>query len=73
MPGYLVFARDRYEEPLELHGRVEASGDAAAAAAAPDELGEGGWIEVQLVPEAAIRWVVGGRAAAAAGAEGADA
>ena len=73
MPGYLVFARDRYEEPLELHGRLDAADDDAAAAAAPDALGEGGWIEVQLVPEAAIRWVVGGGAAAAAGPEGADA
>jgi len=52
---YLVFARRRYEEPLELPGDLEAADDEAAAAAAPDdpEL-----IEIQLVPEAAIRWVV---------------
>lgn len=67
MPGYLIFARDRYEEPLELQGSFEAAGDEAAAAAAPDELGEGGWIEIQLVPEEAVRWVV--RPAAAATAE----
>ena len=55
MSRYLVFARSRYEEPLELHGDLEADDDDAAAAAAPDdeEL-----IEIQLVPEAAIRWVV---------------
>jgi hypothetical protein len=58
MARYLIFARDRYEEPLELHGSLEADGDDAAAAAAPGELGEGGWIEIQLVPEAEIRWVV---------------
>ena len=55
MSRYLVFARKRYEEPLELHGELDADGDEAAAAAAPadDDL-----IEIQLVPEDAIRWVV---------------
>jgi len=52
---YLVFARKRYEEPLALHGDLEASDDEAAAAAAPDD---SDLIEVQLVPEEAIRWVV---------------
>ncbi|MEY2535176.1 MAG: hypothetical protein QOF29_3086 [bacterium] len=58
MARYLIFARDRYEEPLELHGTLEADGDDAAAQAAPGELGDGDWIEIQLVPDAAIRWVV---------------
>jgi hypothetical protein len=52
---YLVFARTRYEEPLELQGELEADGDEAAAAAAPDD---SQLIEIQLVPEDAIRWVV---------------
>ena len=55
MSRYLVFARSRYEEPLELHGDLEADDDEAAAAAAPDDKE---LIEIQLVPEAAIRWVV---------------
>ncbi|MEA2286790.1 MAG: hypothetical protein QOJ21_2833 [Solirubrobacteraceae bacterium] len=58
MPSYLIFARDRYEEPLELQGSFDADDDDAAAAAATAELGDGDWIEIQLVPEEAIRWVV---------------
>jgi hypothetical protein len=55
MSRYLVFARTKYEEPLELHGDLEASDDEAAVAAAPSDAS---LIEVQLVPEDAIRWVV---------------
>jgi hypothetical protein len=55
MSRYLVFARERYEEPLELHGDLEADGDDAARAAAPDDAK---FIEIQLVPDDAIRWVV---------------
>jgi hypothetical protein len=55
MSRYLVFARTKYEEPLELHGELDASDDEAAAAAAPDDPS---YIEIQLVPEDAIRWVV---------------
>jgi hypothetical protein len=59
MARYLIFARDRYEEPLELRGTLDAEDDDAAAAAAAGELGDDGrWIEIQLVPEAAVRWVV---------------
>jgi hypothetical protein len=58
MARYLIFARDRYEEPLELQGELEAGGDEAAARAAEDQLADGDWIEIQLVPEPAIRWVV---------------
>jgi hypothetical protein len=58
MARYLIFARDRYEEPLELHGTLDADGDDAATQAARGALGDGDWIEIQLVPEAAIRWVV---------------
>ena len=55
MSRYLVFARERYEEPLELQGDLEADGDDAARAAAPDDER---FIEIQLVPDEAIRWVV---------------
>ena len=58
MGRYLIFARDRYEEPLELHGDLEADDAAAAARSARGGLGDGDWIEIQLVPEEAIRWIV---------------
>jgi hypothetical protein len=56
--SYRIFARTRYEDPLELHGELEADDDDAASEAAMSSLGDGDWIEVQLVPEDAIRWVV---------------
>ena len=59
MARYLIFARKEYAESLELQGRLDAGSDHAAAAAARDELGDGGWIEIQLVPEAEVRWVIG--------------
>jgi hypothetical protein len=55
MSRYLVFARTKYEEPLELRGDLDAADDEAARAAAPDDAS---FIEVQLVPEDSIRWVV---------------
>lgn len=63
MRRYLIFARKRYEEPLELEGDLEAADDAAATEASRLELGGDGWIEIQLVPEAEIRWIVGSAAA----------
>ena len=65
MAAYRIFARKRYEDPLELQGDVEADGDDAASEAALSQLGDEGWIEVQLVPEDAIRWIVRPRGAAA--------
>jgi hypothetical protein len=55
MSRYLVFARERYAEPLELQGDLEADDEAAARAAAPDDAR---FIEIQLVPDDEIRWVV---------------
>ena len=55
MSRYLVFAREQYAEPLELQGDVEAADDEAARAAAPDDAR---FIEIQLVPDDQIRWVV---------------
>jgi hypothetical protein len=55
MSRYLVFAREQYAEPLELQGDLEADGDEAAKAAAPDDER---FIEIQLVPDDQIRWVV---------------
>jgi hypothetical protein len=55
MSRYLVFAREQYAEPLELCGDVEADSADAARAAAPDDAR---FIEIQLVPDDEIRWVV---------------
>jgi 1,2-phenylacetyl-CoA epoxidase PaaB subunit len=55
MSRYLVFAREQYAEPLELRGDLEAPDDDAARAAAPDDER---FIEIQLVPDDEIRWVV---------------
>ena len=55
MSRYLVFAREQYAEPLELQGDLEAADDDAARAAAPDDAR---FIEIQLVPDDQIRWVV---------------
>ena len=55
MSRYLVFARAEYAEPLELQGDLEAPDDDAAKQAAPDDPR---FIEIQLVPDDEIRWVV---------------
>jgi hypothetical protein len=55
MSRYLVFARAEYAEPLELQGDLEADSDDAAKQAAPDDPR---FIEIQLVPDDQIRWVV---------------
>ena len=55
MSRYLVFAREQYAEPLELRGDLEAPDAEAAKRAAPDD---SRFIEIQLVPDDQIRWVV---------------
>ena len=55
MSRYLVFAREQYAEPLELRGDLEADSADAARGAAPDDAR---FIEIQLVPDDQIRWVV---------------
>jgi len=57
MARYLIFTRTRYEDPLALEGDLEAPDDDAAAEAARSEFGEG-TVEVQLVPQDAVRWIV---------------
>jgi hypothetical protein len=56
---YRVLGRTAYQEPLEHQGTVEADDDAAAAAAALERSGDR-WVELVLVPERAVHWVVGG-------------
>jgi 1,2-phenylacetyl-CoA epoxidase PaaB subunit len=55
---YRVLGRTAYPEPLEHQGTVEAADDAAAAAAALDRFGRR-WVELVLVPERAVHWVLG--------------
>ena len=43
----------------DSQGTVEADDDAAAAAAALERYGDR-WVELVLVPERAVHWVVGG-------------
>ena len=57
MASYKIFARSHYEDPLELQGELDADGDEAALEAARSSLA-GEWIEVQLVPDDAIQWIV---------------
>lgn len=58
MARYLIFARRRYEDPLELEGDLEAADDEAASTSALPSLGGDGWIEVRLLPADAARWVI---------------
>ena len=59
MERYRVLGRTAYPEPLEDQGMVEAADDRAAAAAALDRFGDR-WVELVLVPERAVHWVIGG-------------
>jgi hypothetical protein len=56
---YRVFARAEYAEPLELKGSVRAAGDRAAADQALRRFGRD-WVELVLLPERAIHWVLRG-------------
>ena len=59
MERYRVLGRTAYAEPLEHQGVLEAADDAAAAAAALERFGDR-WVELALVPERAVHWVLGG-------------
>jgi hypothetical protein len=56
---YRVLGRTTYPEPLEHQGDLEAADDAAAAAAALERFGDR-WVELVLVPERVVHWVLGG-------------
>ena len=59
MERYRVLGRTAYPEPLEEQGTVEAADARAAAAAALERFGDR-WVELVLVPERAVHWVLGG-------------
>ena len=58
MERYRVFGRTSYPEPLEFQGTLRAADDAAAATAALERHGRR-WVELVLIPERAIHWILG--------------
>jgi hypothetical protein len=55
---YRVFGRTEYPEPLEFQGTVMAAGDDAATTAALERHGRR-WVELVLIPERSINWILG--------------
>jgi 1,2-phenylacetyl-CoA epoxidase PaaB subunit len=54
---WFVFARREYDQPVARQGAIDAGDAGAAAALARERFGD--WLEVRLVPEDAVRWIVG--------------
>ncbi len=57
MVRFLVFGRTAYHEPLQFQGRVEA--ESVEAASQIPLGGSQAWVELVLIPEDRIRWVIG--------------
>jgi 1,2-phenylacetyl-CoA epoxidase PaaB subunit len=55
---YQVFGRTSYPEPLEFQGTLEAADHDAAARAALQRHGRR-WVELVLLPEGSIHWILG--------------
>lgn len=55
MTDWLVFGRTEYAEPLRQQGTLAAVA-AEAPALAQREYGDA-WVELTLVPQAAVRWI----------------
>lgn len=58
MPHFLVFARTAFEDPLSHAGEVTAADAQAARDAALGSYGEA-WVELDLIPRDAVRWILG--------------
>lgn len=54
---FFVFARREYDQPVSRQGSVEGHDADAAADLARERFGD--WLEVRLVPESSVRWIVG--------------
>ena len=54
---FFVFARSEYDQPVSRQGVVEADDAGAAVSLARERFGD--CLEVRLVPEASVRWIVG--------------
>lgn len=57
MDNYLVFARPEYEEPLEYQGTLAEESGKDVQALAVERFGER-WVELVLIPEARVHWVM---------------
>ncbi len=57
MGRFLVFGRTAYHEPLQFQGRVEAESVEVARQLTLAE--PHAWVELVLIPEDRIRWVIG--------------
>ena len=64
MNDYLVFARTEYSEPVEHMGNLQAADHEEAKKLAVERFDEK-WLELVLVPEAEIHWVMKKEAAEA--------
>jgi 1,2-phenylacetyl-CoA epoxidase PaaB subunit len=62
MNDYLVFARTEYSEPVEHQGKIRAPDDEEAKKLAVERFGEQ-WLELVLVPERDVHWVLRQKAA----------
>ena len=58
MERYRVFGRTSYPEPLEFQATLTAADHDAAARAALERHGRR-WVELVLIPERAIHWILG--------------
>lgn len=57
MNDYMVFARTEYSEPVELQGSIQAADDEEAKKVAVERFG-GEWLELVLIPERDVHWVM---------------
>lgn len=54
---YFVFARREYDKPVARQGIIAADDADVASAQARERFGE--WLEVRIVPEDSVQWIVG--------------
>lgn len=54
---FFVFARKEYDQPVARRSAIVADGPDAACEQARERFGD--WLEVRLVPEESVRWIVG--------------
>ncbi|MBV8954428.1 MAG: hypothetical protein JO153_08430 [Solirubrobacterales bacterium] len=54
---YFVFARQEYDKPVSRQAVIDVDGAAEASTRARERFAD--WLEVRLVPEERVRWIVG--------------
>ena len=63
MSVWRVYGRTEYAEPLTERGMISASSRELALELVGDRYGDG-WVELVLVPEDGIQWIIGPSVAA---------